>query len=234
MTFSLFTLTFLSVNLKTFFHCFKQFSLLLFSFLTFCLRKGISLKNHIYRNLQVKKKHKKPRKVRKLNDCMAVRRRLAPELVSEVWDESVNCSSSLRTTSKLFLSILTATCLALQRVSVTRFTAWPVTATKAVHRTVDAEKGRQTFTRVPKNVTESTDSEAAYTPAKFSEWFFEKISWLKPTDMPTSSATSLIVIRRSFITISFTFSSVVNVLGRPGRSSSSTFSRPSWKRLYHS
>ena len=64
-----------------------------------------------------------------------------------------------------------------------------------------------------------------------------KISWHEPIGMPTSSATSLIVIRRSFITISFTlttFSSVVDVLGRPGRSSSSTSSRPSWKRLYHS
>ena len=34
---------------------------------------------------------------------------------------------------------------------------------------------------------------------------FEKISWHEPIDMTTSSATSLIVIRRSFITISFTF-----------------------------
>ena len=34
---------------------------------------------------------------------------------------------------------------------------------------------------------------------------FEKISWHEPFDMPTSSATSLIVIRRSFITISSTF-----------------------------
>ena len=58
----------------------------------------------------------------------------------------------------------------------------------------------------------------------------EKISWHEPIDMPTSSATSLIAIRRSLITISFTFStfsSVVDVLGRPGRSSSS-----SW-RFYH-
>ena len=65
---------------------------------------------------------------------------------------------------------------------------------------------------------------------------FEKIAWQDPIDMPTFSGTSLIVIQRSFITISFTFftfSSVVDVLGRPGRSSSSTSSRPSWKRLYH-
>ena len=66
---------------------------------------------------------------------------------------------------------------------------------------------------------------------------FEKISWHEPIDMPKSSATYLNVIRRSFITISFTFStflSVVDVLGHPGRSSSSTSSRPFWKRLYHS
>ena len=64
----------------------------------------------------------------------------------------------------------------------------------------------------------------------------ERISWHEPTDMPISSATSLMVIRRFFNTISFTastFSSVVDVLGRPGRGSSSTFSRPSWNSFYH-
>ena len=64
----------------------------------------------------------------------------------------------------------------------------------------------------------------------------EKIAWHEPNNMPTSSATSLIVIRRFSITIFFTasvFSLVVDVLGRPGRASSFTSSRPSVKSLYH-
>uniref|UniRef100_A0A0K2TV66 Uncharacterized protein n=1 Tax=Lepeophtheirus salmonis TaxID=72036 RepID=A0A0K2TV66_LEPSM len=64
----------------------------------------------------------------------------------------------------------------------------------------------------------------------------EKIVWHEPNDMPTSSATSLMVIRRFSKTICFnlsTFSSVVDVLGRPERESSLTSSRPSLKRLYH-
>ena len=46
-----------------------------------------------------------------------------------------------------------------------------------------------------------------------------KIEWHEPIDMPTSSETSLKVIRRFSITIFFTasvFSLVVDVLGRPG------------------
>ena len=69
-----------------------------------------------------------------------------------------------------------------------------------------------------------------FAASRFIPKTFEQISWHEPIDMPISSATSLIVIRRSFITISFTFStfsSVVDELGRPGRSSSSTSSRPS-------
>ena len=69
-----------------------------------------------------------------------------------------------------------------------------------------------------------------YAATRFIPKTFKKISWHEPIDMPTSSATYLIVIRRSFITISFTFStfaSVVDVLRRPGRSSSSTSLRPS-------
>ena len=52
--------------------------------------------------------------------------------------------------------------------------------------------------------------------------------------MPTSSGTCLIVIRRLSKTIFFTssmFSSIVDVLGRPGRKSSLTSSRPSINRL---
>ena len=63
-----------------------------------------------------------------------------------------------------------------------------------------------------------------------------KIDWHEPNDMLRSSAISLIVIRRFFNTISFTswtFSSVFDVLGRPERGSSLTFSRPSWNNLYH-
>lgn len=63
-----------------------------------------------------------------------------------------------------------------------------------------------------------------------------KIEWHEPIDMFRFSATSLTVIRRLANTIFFTlsmFSSVVDVLGRPERSSSFTSSRPSENILYH-
>ena len=61
------------------------------------------------------------------------------------------------------------------------------------------------------------------------------IAWHETNNMPTSSATSLIVIRRLSKIISFTasmFSSLVEVLGRKGWPSSFTYSRPSLNRLY--
>ena len=63
-----------------------------------------------------------------------------------------------------------------------------------------------------------------------------KIAWHEPNDMSTSSATSLIVFRQLSKSIFFTysmFSLVVDVFGRPGRSSSLTDSRPSLNWLYH-
>ena len=59
-----------------------------------------------------------------------------------------------------------------------------------------------------------------------------KIAWHEPNDMPALSATYLIVIRGLY-KISFNVSSVVDVLGRPGRASSLTSSWPSLNRLYH-
>ena len=61
-----------------------------------------------------------------------------------------------------------------------------------------------------------------------------KIAWHEPNDMPTSSATSRVVIRRLSRIIFFTalmFSSVVNVLGQPELASSLTSSRPILNRL---
>lgn len=63
-----------------------------------------------------------------------------------------------------------------------------------------------------------------------------KIAQYEPTDILTSLATSLIAIRRLSNTIfdsASTFSSVVDILGRPGRISSSTPFRFSNKSLYH-
>ena len=56
--------------------------------------------------------------------------------------------------------------------------------------------------------------ETIFAPACFMSITYVKINWHEPNDMPTSSATSLIGIRRLFKTISFTasmFSSVVDV-----------------------
>ena len=55
-----------------------------------------------------------------------------------------------------------------------------------------------------------------------------KIAWHEPNDMPTSLATSLIVIRRLS-----NFSSVVDMIGRARQASSLTSSRPFLNRLYH-
>ena len=63
-----------------------------------------------------------------------------------------------------------------------------------------------------------------------------KIEWHQPIDMFRSTAIALTVIRRLTNTVFFTssmFSSVVDVLGRPARSSSFTSSRPSENFLYH-
>ena len=63
-----------------------------------------------------------------------------------------------------------------------------------------------------------------------------KIAWHEPNDMPTSSATSLIVIRGlskiSFFIASM-FSSVIDVFGRLERASSVKSSRLYLNRLYH-
>ena len=62
-----------------------------------------------------------------------------------------------------------------------------------------------------------------FAATRFRHKISEKIAWHEPSYMLTSSATSLIVIRRFFIIIFFTasvFSLVVDVLGRPGRASS--------------
>ena len=71
-------------------------------------------------------------------------------------------------------------------------------------------------------------------------WFMPKtnikIVWHEPNDMLTSSATSLIVIRRLSKIVFFTasmFSSVVDVLDQPGRALSLTFSQSSLNRLYN-
>ena len=64
-----------------------------------------------------------------------------------------------------------------------------------------------------------------------------RIFWHVPNAIPTSSATSLIVRRRSARIISrtrATVSSVWEVDGLPGRGSSSKDRRPFWKREYHS
>ena len=63
-----------------------------------------------------------------------------------------------------------------------------------------------------------------------------KIACHEPKNIPISSVTSLIVIRRLSKIIFFTafmFSSIIDVLGRPGQVSSLTSSRPSLNRLYH-
>ena len=75
-----------------------------------------------------------------------------------------------------------------------------------------------------------------FAATRFRPIMSEKIAWHEPTDMPTSSATSLILIRRFSIIIFFTapvFSLAVYVLSHPGRASSFTSSRSSVKRLYH-
>ena len=75
-----------------------------------------------------------------------------------------------------------------------------------------------------------------FAATRFRPKISKKIAWHEPTDMSTSSAISLIVIRRFYITIFYTasvFSLIVDVLGRPGRASSFTSSRPSVKSLYH-
>ena len=62
--------------------------------------------------------------------------------------------------------------------------------------------------------------------ARFMPEISVKIACHEPNDMPTSSASSLIVIRRLFKIIFFTalmFSSVVNVLGRPRQATSLTW-----------
>ena len=64
---------------------------------------------------------------------------------------------------------------------------------------------------------------------------FIKIAWHEPNDMPTSSATSLIVIRwlsKLIFFIASMFSLVVNVLGRPRRLSPLTSSQPSIRQVY--
>ena len=63
-----------------------------------------------------------------------------------------------------------------------------------------------------------------------------KIAWLKPNDMSTSTAISLIVIwwlSKIIFFIASMFSSVVDVLGRSEWASSLTSSWPSLNRLYH-
>ena len=78
--------------------------------------------------------------------------------------------------------------------------------------------------------------EVIFAAARFMPRTSIKIAWHKPSDIPTSSATSLIVIRRLSKIIFFTasmFSSVVDVLGRSGRPSSLASSRRSLNRLYH-
>ena len=70
--------------------------------------------------------------------------------------------------------------------------------------------------------------------ARFMAKTFVKIAWHEPNDMPASSA--MFLIRRLSKIIFFTasmFSSVVDLLGRPGRVLSLTFIRPSLNRLYH-
>ena len=81
-----------------------------------------------------------------------------------------------------------------------------------------------------------SNSVSIFVAARFMPKTSVKIAWHKPNDMPTSSATSLIVFQQLSKIIFFTasmFSSVVDVLDRPGRASSLTSSRPSLNRLYH-
>ena len=71
--------------------------------------------------------------------------------------------------------------------------------------------------------------ETNFTATRFMLKTFEWISWYEQIYMPTSSATSLIVIRRSFITILlFTFSHFSTYL------TVFDVSQLSWKSLYHS
>ena len=75
-----------------------------------------------------------------------------------------------------------------------------------------------------------------FAAARFMPKTSVKIAWHEPNDMPTSSATSLVVIRRLSKIIFFTasmFSLVVDVLERPGQASSLKSSRCSLNRLYH-
>ena len=76
----------------------------------------------------------------------------------------------------------------------------------------------------------------SYFSSKFSNFGIIFAAWHGPNDMPTSLATSLIVIRRLTKIIFFIasmFSSVVDVLGRLGLASSLTSSWSSLNRLYH-
>ena len=79
-------------------------------------------------------------------------------------------------------------------------------------------------------------SAAIFSAARFMTKTSIKIAWHEPNYMPTSLATSLIVIRRLSKIICFTdtlFSSVVDVLGQLGRASSLTSPRSSLNQLYH-
>ena len=72
--------------------------------------------------------------------------------------------------------------------------------------------------------------------ARFMPKISVKIAWHEMNNMLTSSATSPTVIRRLSKIIFFTasmLSAIVDVLGRPGRSSLLTSSYPSLNRLYH-
>ena len=80
-----------------------------------------------------------------------------------------------------------------------------------------------------------SEDHAIFSAALFLPKTSIKIAWHEPNGMPTSSVTSLIVIWRLSKIIFFTvsmFSSVVNVLGQPGRTSS-LISQPFLKRLYY-
>ena len=72
--------------------------------------------------------------------------------------------------------------------------------------------------------------------ARFMPKISVKIAWHESNYMATSSAISLIVIRRLPKIIFFTasmFSLIIDVLGRLGRTSLMKSSRPSLNRLYH-
>jgi len=117
----------------------------------------------------------RPRK-HKNENCNATSGTPPASAVVAVFSSSpANFSWALNIFDKRFFTTPTASPLSLHRVFVMRLTPWPVTEVRTSQWWVDEEKIQTNVPHIQK--TEFTSTEAAWTPAKFGEWFVQATNY---------------------------------------------------------